>query len=65
MMRTQGVGLFRLLSAPVIISSRFMLVRVWPRHGRVLPIELIHGHFNLSTAATSARRFEVAAVCVP
>ena len=50
MMRTRGVGLFRLLSAPILIS---------------LPIELIHGHFNLSTAATSARRFEVAAVCVP
>ena len=50
MMRTRGVGLFGLLSAPILIS---------------LPIGLIHGHFNLSTAATSARRFEVAAVYAP
>ena len=30
MMWTRGVGLFRLLSAPILMSRRCMLVRVWP-----------------------------------
>ena len=30
--RTRGVGLFRLLSAPIYMSCWCMLVRVWTRH---------------------------------
>ena len=34
MARTRGVGLFRLLSAPICMSCRCMLVRVWALHAR-------------------------------
>ena len=34
---TRGVGRFRLISAPICMSRRWMLVRVWPWHARVLP----------------------------
>ena len=64
MARTRGVGLFRLLSAPIRCHVDACSYECGLDMPECYPSWLIHGHVNLSTAA-SARRFEVAAVCVP